>query len=98
VRRAVFLASVEADLLEIYTWLAETSDSLSVADHFVQRLRMQCHHLAGLPGLMGRARPELGEDLRSFPFGAYVIFFRYNNERFEVIDILHGSRDIDALF
>ena len=97
-RRAVFLASVETDLLEIYTWLAEASDSLSTADRFTQRLRDRCHHIASLPGLMGRARPELGEGLRSIPVDAYVIFFRYVGERFEVVDILHGRRDIDALF
>ena len=97
-RRAIFLASVEADLLEIYTWLAETADSLSMADRFTQRLRDHCHHLASLPGLMGRSRPELGEGLRSAPFGAYIIFFRYVGDRFEVVDILHGRRDIDALF
>ena len=47
---------------------------------------------------MGRARPELGDGLRSAPFESYVIFFRYVGERFEVVDILHGRRDVDALF
>src|SRR5580704_2090020 len=36
-----------------------------------------CEHLAKLPGMMGRPRPELGHDVRSTTFGNYVIFLRY---------------------
>lgn len=71
-RRATFLASVEADLVDIFTALAEASGSLSVARGYVRRLRDHCHHLAGLPGQMGRARPELMEANRSATFGNYV--------------------------
>ena len=28
----------------------------------------------------------------------YVIFFRYADERFEVVDLLEGHRDIEAFF
>ena len=36
--------------------------------------------------------------MRSFPFGKYVIFFRYQPDTFDVINKLLGSRDIDAFF
>jgi toxin ParE1/3/4 len=98
VRRAIFLASVETDLVEIFTTLAEASGSLSLARGYVRRLRDHCHYLAGLPGQMGRARPELMETIRSAAFGNYVIFFRYNHSRFEVVNILYGRRDIEAFF
>ena len=97
-RRATFLASVEADLVDIFTHRAEASGSLTVARGFVRRLRNHCHHLAALPGQMGRARPELMPTIRSSVFGTYVIFFRYVEGRFEVVNILHGHRDIDTLF
>jgi toxin ParE1/3/4 len=54
--------------------------------------------LAGLPGVMGRARPELRTDIRSFPHKGYVIFFRYTGDFFEVINVLEGHRDIEAFF
>ena len=54
----------------------------------------QCARLASLPGTLGRARP----DLRSFPFGNYVIFFRYRDDVLEVVNVLEGHRDIDAFF
>lgn len=32
------------------------------------------------------------------PFKGYVIFFRYLDETFEVVRIIEGHRDIDAVF
>jgi toxin ParE1/3/4 len=64
----------------------------------VAQLRRRCHELAGLPGTLGRARPELGLDIRSVSHQGYVIFFRYVEGRFEVVNILEGHRDIDAFF
>jgi len=98
VRRATFLASVEEDLVNIFTHIAEASGSLSLARGYVRRLRAHCHHLASLPGQMGRARPELIEGIRSAVFGNHVVFFRYAGGRFEVVNILHGHRDIEAYF
>ncbi len=97
-RRATFLASVEADLVDIFTSIARGSGSLSIARRYVRRLRDHCHHLAGLPGQMGRPRPELVEDIRSAVMGNSIIFFRYVGPRFEVVNILHGHRDIEAVF
>ena len=97
-RRAVFLASVQDDLVRILTYIARASGSLSVAQRFVRELREYCHKLAGLPGTMGRARPEIRPDLRSAPYKNYVIFFRYVDDRFEVVNILEGHRDVIAYF
>ena len=46
---------------------------------------------------MGRPRPELGHEIRSYPFGNYLIFFRYAENRFEVIRIIERHRDISTL-
>ena len=37
-------------------------------------------------------------DMRSFAFKGYVIFFRYENDRFEVVNVFEGHRDIIAYF
>lgn len=47
---------------------------------------------------MGRPRPELRPDMRSYAFRGYVIFFRYFGEVFEVVNILEEHRDIDSHF
>jgi toxin ParE1/3/4 len=98
VRRARFLASVEADLVNILDYITRETGSLETGQQFVAELRAKCHHLASLPGTLGRARPELRADIRSFVFKGYVIFFRYVVDAFEVIDIVEGHRDMSALF
>ena len=37
-------------------------------------------------------------DIRSAVHGNYVIFFRYAGERFEVVNIFEGHRDIESCF
>lgn len=97
-RRATFLASVRADLLEILGYVAEKSGSVAAAEAFVRDLRGQCHKLAALEATVGRPQPELRSDIRSFPFKGYVIFFRYHAGRFEVVNILEGHRDVEGFF
>ncbi|MER2510754.1 MAG: type II toxin-antitoxin system RelE/ParE family toxin [Amaricoccus sp.] len=97
-RRLVYLAAAERDLLSILEYIARESGSLTIGLAFTERLQGQCARLASLPGTLGRARPELRPDLRSFPFGNYVIFFRYRDDVLEVVNVLEGHRDIDAFF
>ena len=47
---------------------------------------------------MGRARDELAPDVRSFPFGRYVIFYMPLDDGIDVVRVLHGARDVDAVF
>ncbi len=47
---------------------------------------------------MGRLRPELRDDIRSLAFRGYVIFVRYIDDVFEVLNVLEGHRDFDAYF
>jgi plasmid stabilization system protein ParE len=97
-RRATFLASVRADLLDILTYIADASGSVALREDFVRRLRAKCRELAALESTIGRPRPELRSDIRSFPYKGYVIFFRYVADRFEVVNILEGHRDVEAYF
>jgi toxin ParE1/3/4 len=98
VRQATFLAPVRADLLAIMTYIADASGSVATGESFVRKLRTHCHKLAALEGTIGRGRPELRPDIRSLPYGNYVIFFRYAADRFEVVNILEGHRDVEAYF
>jgi plasmid stabilization system protein ParE len=98
VRRLVYLASARRDLVEILEYITRQSGSVAIGRRFVDQLRQQCAKLAGLAGTLGRARPELRSDIRSFPFKGYVIFFRYSGDTLEVVDILEGHRDVEAHF
>jgi len=62
------------------------------------QLRQECAKLALLPGTLGRARPDLRQDIRSFSFKGYVIIFRYAGDALEVVNVLKGHRDIVKAF
>ncbi len=48
-----------------------------------------------MPG-SGRKEPKLAADLRSFPVGNYLIFYRAVADGIAVVRVLHGARDITA--
>ncbi len=85
----------EADIFEIWDYIAD--DSLAAADRWVDRLDEQFRLLAAQP-MMGRARDELAPGVRSFPFGRYVVFYVPLDGGIDVVRVLHGARDIDAVF
>ena len=93
-RRATFLTAVRQDFRDIAAYLAEASGSANVGRGFARRLRERCHGSAALQATVGRPRPELRADIRSCPYGEYVIFFRYSEDSFEVARILERHRDI----
>ena len=85
----------EQDLLDIWEFIAE--DSLDRADEFLDRLEGKLQTLALNSG-MGRRREELLTGLRSFPSDNYIVFYREIEGGIDVIRILHGSRDFEAIF
>ena len=95
--RLKMLPSAQADLVHILEHMTRESGHLTIGRRFVGTLRQKCRNLAALPGTLGRARPELRPDRRSFAFKGYVILFRYVGENFEVSNIIEGHRDIEAL-
>lgn len=85
----------EQDLDEIWDFVAH--DGIAAADRLIDSIVGKCHLLARNPE-MGQARPELATALRSFSVGSYVIFFRPIEDGMEVARVIHGARDVDALF
>ena len=83
------------DLAEIWAYISE--DSPRQADAFAAAIDREIRDLARRP-LIGRARPELLTDLRSLPFGRYVIFYLPRKRGIEVVRVLHGARDLKPLF
>lgn len=84
-----------ADLAEIWAYIAE--DSLRQADILAVRIDQEFKVLARNPSI-GRARPELLANLRSFPVDRYIIFYIPRPRGIEVIRVLHGARDLKPLF
>ena len=67
------------------------------ATRFLDSLEATCGLLAKHP-LIGHARPELGEDLRSFPIGNYLIFYIPAADGIDVARVIYGGRDLPGIF
>jgi toxin ParE1/3/4 len=88
----------DADLDEIWYYVASKSDSLEIADRFIDSITDRFFLLARHPNI-GRARDEdLRPGLRSFPVGDYLILYRIDGEDAVILRVLRGSRNIAALF
>ena len=93
-----YLDQAKEDLILIKRFITRENGSREIALRYTAKIREQCRKMAELPAKVCRTRPELGEDSRSFPYGNYIIFFRYVGDNLEVITIIEGHRDIEALF
>ena len=77
--------------------------SPAAADRFLEACEADLQRLAGMPG-MGRLREfrnPKAADIRSWPlsgFPNHLIFYRPIEDGIEVLRVLHGARDIDAIF
>lgn len=85
----------DQDLLDAAYYIGR--DSVEAADRWIERMHHTFERLAQFPQ-MGRERTELAPHLRSFPSGSYIIFYRATDAGIEIIRVLHGARDIDAIF
>lgn len=73
------------------------ADNPAQADDFIDLIDEKFQNLSRQPGL-GRRREELAAGLRSFPVGRYVIFYLQVQDCLRIVRVLHGARDVDAVF
>lgn len=93
----------KVDALQIWVRIAE--NSFDAADKLIDLFNEKLEFIADFPGA-GPARPELGNDLRSYPVGNYLIIYRALKTRtgrrkrkgIEVVRIVYGARDLRRLF
>ena len=97
-RRVRILASAREDIADVHTYVKNASGSDAAAKRFTRSLTEQCRHFGRLSAVLGRARPELGRDIRSFPFRNYIILLRYIENAVEIINVIESHRDLDAVF
>ena len=82
-----------SDYEEIWRYIA--LDNPAAADRLISALERQLLTLAAMPGI-GRKEPNLAADLRSFPVGSYLIFYRPTSDGIALVRVLHGARDISS--
>ena len=93
--RVVITAAAKADLLAIRRYIEADNPNRAVS--FVEELLDRCLALADTP----RAYPLVPRyerfGIRRCVHSDYLIFYRLQPEQIEVIHVLQGARDIEAL-
>ncbi|MCC6546110.1 type II toxin-antitoxin system RelE/ParE family toxin [Candidatus Sumerlaeota bacterium] len=83
------------DLENIYDYIAAVNPAAALK--IDQNLRAQIRAIGNNSGI-GRYRQELSGQLRSLPKGNYVIFYSQKDSYIEIVRVLHGARDVEAMF
>jgi toxin ParE1/3/4 len=97
VRSILLSPEAEADLIQAAEYLDEETGTAV----FGHRLHDEIDHVLDLIAAnpwMGRARPELQDGLRGFPHGQYTIFWRLNDNRIDIVRVLHQRQDVERAF
>ena len=90
--KLIFTESAQADVLQAWLYIAEVN--LTAADGVLEAIERDATALLRQP-LMGRARPELGRTVRSWPTSTpYVLYYVSEKAGITVLRVLHHARDV----
>jgi len=84
------------NILEIWVYIAE-NDNAVAARMAATKIIDKFGFLAENPNA-GRFRRDLRAGIRSYPVGQYLIFYYLLEELVVISRVVHGARDLNALF
>jgi toxin ParE1/3/4 len=88
----------DRDLDDIWLYVAQESGSIEIANRLIDTITDRFFFLAGFPH-RGRSREEdFGPGYRSLAIGDYVIVYCVDGEDALILRVVHGRRDLEALF
>ena len=94
--RCEFTAQAVEDLREIGRYTRETW-GLAQARRYRQELELTLRKLSLTP-LMGHAREEIAENVRSFPVGSHIAYYLPRKSGITVLRLLHPRMDVERAF
>jgi toxin ParE1/3/4 len=90
-------AGVEAELDEIWSYVATESGDADIADRLINSITDHFFMLSKHPQLGRRRDHDLRPGLRSLMVGQYVIFHRIEARDVLILHVFHGRRDLKTL-
>jgi toxin ParE1/3/4 len=94
-KRIGFSKEANLDIEEISTYIFDLNPV--AAYRFLDALDKTCELLVEHP-LLGRMRSELGEGIRTFAVGNYLIFYVPAKDGIDIIRLIYGGRDLPGVF
>ena len=95
--RIKWTPTAERDLDDIFDYIGREQLSPTAAANVLRQINDKCSSYARQPQ-MGSLRPDLGSDVRCFPVAGYVVIYRPLPDGILVLIVVHGARDIPAVF
>jgi toxin ParE1/3/4 len=77
-------------------WDMIAADDPLAATRLIERIGGRTAMLADHPE-SGRARPEIGDGIRSLTSGKYLILYRIGPDSVDIVRVIHGARDFLGL-
>jgi toxin ParE1/3/4 len=99
--RIVRHLKAKRDVLRIYTFIGE--QNLDAAERLLRAVNDDLKRIAAMPGIGARresTNPKMN-GVRSLPvsgFKKYLLFYKATADRVELLRVIHGARDLDAVF
>jgi toxin ParE1/3/4 len=85
----------DADLQDIYAY-SDVAWGERQAALYLTGLYAVFERIGRHPAI-GRARRELGDDVRSLPHGAHMVFYMPWHGEIAILRVLHGSMDVESV-
>ena len=90
-------AEVEAELGEIWSYVATKSGDAEIADHLIDSIA-DCFFMLSKHPHLGRHRDyDLRPGLRSMTVAEYVLIYRIEGSDVLILHVIHGRRDLKTL-
>jgi toxin ParE1/3/4 len=89
-------SDAEADLDDIWYYIASESGNAAIAERFIYYLTDRFQFVARNPYIGRRRDSDLRPGLRSFPIDDYVILYRIDGEDILILRVVHGGRDLHS--
>jgi toxin ParE1/3/4 len=83
------------DLDEISEYYAV--HNIEAGEKLLDEFEARCKYLVNFPKI-GKSYQLLRADLRGISFSSYIIFYRANEDIVEILRVVSGSRDLEAVF
>jgi|CXWL01.1.fsa_nt_gi plasmid stabilization system protein ParE len=83
----------EQDLIDIWWYIADNNPSQ--ADIFLEKINSLFNDIRQNPNI-GRNRTELGIEIKSFPIGNYIVFYKVASHIVTIVRVIHAARDISG--
>ena len=93
-----FGPQIEAELDEIWVYIAKEGGSIDIADRLVTAITDHFFLLSNHPQLGRRRDDDLRPGLRSLSVSGYVVIYRIDGSDVVILHVVHGRRDIKTLF